>query len=65
MKKANKNFRRQMLAAEQEMAADVKRYPLNYDKRESITIYSSDNITVSCSSNLFEPEELRRVPEVF
>ncbi|MDE7417190.1 MAG: hypothetical protein K2N44_12985 [Lachnospiraceae bacterium] len=57
MKRANKNFRREMLAAGQQMASDIKRYPLNYDKCESVTIYSSNNVTISCSSNLFESEE--------
>ena len=65
MKRTNKNFRRKMLAAEQQKKSDIKRYPLNYDKCESVTIYSSDNVTISCSSNLFEPEEPGRVTEVF
>ena len=43
MKRANKNYRREMLAAEQERAAGVKRYPLNYDAGGGVTIYSSDN----------------------
>lgn len=49
MKKANKNYRREMLAAEQE------RYLLN-DECDGILLYSDANINVSCSSNLFIPD---------
>ncbi len=55
MKKSNKNFRRELMKAQQREAA-VPRYPLNYDKADSVTLYSGDSITVSCSGNLFEPD---------
>ena len=65
MKRANKNFRREMLAAEQERAAGVKRYPLNYDAGGGVTIYSSDNIRISCSSNLLIPKEIAAISNIF
>lgn len=65
MKRKNKNFRREMLAAEQKRAAGVKRYPLNYGADESVTIYSDDHINISCSSNLFAPEEITGISNVY
>lgn len=61
MKKRNKNFRREMLAAEQRKTDGIKRPPLNYDELGGVTIYSGENIRISCSDNLLEPGELRRI----
>lgn len=55
MKKANKNYRREMLAAEQRRKAERKRYPLNHES-DGITLYSNANVDVRCSSNLFIPD---------
>lgn len=64
MKKANKQFRRALLAAEQQKKADIKRYPLNNgvsadnEDDESITIYSDSNISIMRSANLLDPDTL-------
>lgn len=45
-----------MMNAQASRTAVVPVYPLDYDKDDSVTIYSSDSVLISCSSNLLEPE---------
>lgn len=65
MKKVNRHFRRDIMAAEQQKKEDIKRYPLNNkndtenEGSESVTIYSDDRITIMCSDNLLDPDGLK------
>ncbi len=65
MKRRNKHFRREMMNAQASRTAVVPVYPLDYDKDDSVTIYSSDRVLISCSSNLLEPEVLEMMRTVF
>lgn len=65
MKKANKRFRREMLAAERKAKADVRNYPLSNnvciddEDDEGVTLYEGGGVTISCSANLFSAAELK------
>ncbi len=54
-----------MMNAQASRTAVVPVYPLDYDKDDSVTIYSSDRVLISCSSNLLEPEVLEMMRTVF
>lgn len=63
MKKANKRFRREMMAAERQEKAGKRNYSLGNariddEDDEGVMLYAGNGIMVSCSANLFTPAEL-------
>ncbi len=65
VKRRNKHFRRELMNAQESRTAVMPVYSLDYDKDDSVTIYSSDSVLISCSSNLLEPEVFEMMRTAF